>query len=194
MDRLSFNIMRKPGTRGPLYCILLVSVLGTLSWSVSAAQENCLKQVFNRYCLGGDYNAQLRKRPMPMHRQGEGDRQAAVYLEGRGRVYVMAHAGRIYKVVKESRPATQLHFDELSSQLSEKYGQATDRSRFPFHAKSRSSRIVAIRRGEAQALQEWRPEPGWRIELSWTREMGVALTYIANELEARFKQALEQGL
>jgi hypothetical protein len=173
---------------------ILSFALAALSVSASAAQEPCLKQVLNRFCLGGDYNTQVRVQPGPVYQQGEGSRRAAVYLESRGKVYVMAHEGRIYKVVKESRPATQLHFDEIGLLLSEKYGPAKDRSYYPHHAKSAAARIVAIRRGEAEALQEWRPEPGWRVELSWTREMGVALSYIANDLEAGFRQALEQGL
>jgi len=172
----------------------LLLFLASLAFGVDAGQEDCLKMVLNRYCLGGDFQAQLRRQPLPIHRQTQGEGQGAVYLESGGRVYVMAHADRIYKVVKESRPATQLHFDELSLLLKEKYGEATDLSRFPYHARSSSARIVAIRRGEAQAIQEWRPEGDWRVELSWTREMGVALSYIANDLEARFQQARQQGL
>ena len=172
----------------------LLLILGFLSPFANAADEGCLKLVLNSYCLGGDFNAQLRKQPRPMYQIRDGERQGVVYLEGRGKVYVMSHDGRIYKVVKESLPATQLHFDEMVLLLSEKYGQGTDRSRFPYHAKSNSARIVAIRRGEAQAIQEWRPEPGWRVELSWTREMGVALSYVATELEANFNRAVEQGL
>ncbi len=173
---------------------LLFVAFGLYSFAAVAAQESCLKQVFNSYCLGGDFKALLRKQSRPMYQMREGDRQGVVYLEGRGKVYVMSHSGTIYKVVKESLPATQLHFDEMSLLLSEKYGQAVDRSRFPHYAKNSSARVVAIRRGEAQAIHEWRPEPGWRVELSWTREMGVALSYIANDLEAAFKHAVEQGL
>ena len=54
--------------------------------------------------------------------------------------------------------------------------------------------MVAIRRGEGQAVQVWSPGSGWSVELSWTREMGVAVSYIADKLDAERQAAMGQGL
>ncbi len=161
---------------------------------VMAAQTACLKQVFERYCLGGDFNALLQQTPAPLFTQQDGERHAAIYTGVRGRHYVMSFRGRIYKVLKEDRPSTELHFNDMKALLSVKYGQPEDRGRFPHYSVSRGARIVAIRRGEAKAAMVWRPEAAWYVELSWTRELGVALSYVAEELDAQRRQAVEQGL
>ncbi len=159
-----------------------------------AAQATCLKQVFGRFCLGGDINVLLQQAPAPLFTQRDGERHAAKYVGIHGRRYVMAFRGRIYKVVKEDRPSTELHFNDMTTLLSEKYGPPEDHSRFPHYAKTRGARTVSIRRGEGKAAMVWRPQAGWHVELSWTRELGVALSYIADELDAQRRQAMEQGL
>jgi hypothetical protein len=158
------------------------------------ANESCLKQVLDRYCLGGDFAALVRQPPVPLYQQKDGERDAAIYLGGYGRVYVMAFRGRIYKILRQYRPSTQLRFQELGELLAQKYGPPTDRSRFPHYAGSRSAQVVAIRRGEGQAAQVWSPGSGWSVELSWTREMGVAVSYIADKLDAERQAAMGQGL
>jgi hypothetical protein len=174
---------------------LLALLLGaaTFAGAAAGAGEACLKRVFDRYCLGGDLGALLRQAPQPLFQQTDGERRAAVYLDGRERVYVLAFRDRIYKVLRQHRPATHLRYQELASLLGEKYGRPEDRSLFPSYADSRSARVVAIRRGEGRAEQLWRPEPGWRVELSWTREMGVAVSYIAEQLDAQQRQVMERG-
>lgn len=174
---------------------LLISI-GLLSASIPtlAAGESCLKKVLDRYCLGGDFAPLVRQSPMPLHQQKDGERDAAIYLEAHGRVYVMAFRGRIYKILRQYRPSTQLRFQELSELLTQKYGPPTDRSRFPHYADSRGARLAAIRRGEGQAAQVWDSGAGWSVELSWTREMGVAVSYIADMLDAERRGAMGQGL
>jgi len=44
---------------------------------VQAAQE-CLKLVFDRYCLGGDINLLMRQDTGILHKQNEGDRLAVI--------------------------------------------------------------------------------------------------------------------
>lgn len=154
------------------------------------AAGSCLKQVFDRYCLGGDFDALLRQRPPPLLQTNNQEGRGALYLEGRERIYVLAFRGRIYKVVRQYRPATQTHFEDLDRLVSRKYGPPQDRSHFPSYANSWSARIVAIRRGDGRALHVWLSQEGWRLELSWTRELGVALGYVVGQLEAERRKAL----
>lgn len=158
----------------------------------AVAQESCLKLVFNRFCLGGDVNALLQRDP-PMARQDDGDRSALVYTEAADTLYVLAWRGRIYKVVRRYRIATQMRFEELYVVLRDKYGAGEDRSQFPPTATTSGRRQIAIRRGEGQAVHVWPVEGGWRIELAWTRELGLGLAYIADELERAQSAALQSG-
>jgi hypothetical protein len=179
-------------SRMPFAVLLLLSMLATVPAGALAAQ-NCLKLVFDRYCLGGDFSDQLRRDP-PMQQQNDGERQAAVYWDAGGRTYVLSFHGRIYKVVQESHPSSPLHFQDMTALLSEKYGTPKDRSRYPAYVDSRAARIVAIRRGEGRARRVWNPGHGWLVELTWTRELGVALSYLDEQLDRKQRQAMEKDL
>lgn len=185
--------MRYPNSK--ILAFLLVGFVSALAPKAAvSAGASCLKQAFDRYCLGGDFATLVRQLPAPLLQQKDGEQDAAIYPESLGRVYVMAFRGRTYKILRQYRPATQLRYQELSELLTQKYGPPADRSRFPHYANSRASRVVAIRRGEGQAAQVWTSGAGWSVELSWTREMGVAVSYIADQLDTERREAREQGL
>lgn len=174
----------------PVLCLVLFGLL--LVPAVGAAQQPCLKLVFNRYCLGGDANALARQRP-PALRQEQDQRLALIYYEGRDRDYVLAWRGAIYKVLRDHRIASQLNYEDLYRLLREKYGDGEDRSSFPSYARSPGRKQISIRRGEGRAVHVWDSGAGWHIELSWTRETGLALAYIADDLDAQQSAAVERG-
>lgn len=174
--------------------VLLAGVLALASGGL-AAEETCMKRVFNEYCLGGDMDAQVRKPQPVLHQQREGERFAVIYPDGDGSVYVMAFRGRIYKVLRRYDPSTILRFNDLETILTAKYGPPADQSRYPPYARNRASRVGAIRRGEGRAELVWEP-PGeeWSVTLAWNRELGLNLFYLAKDLDARQEQAAESGL
>ena len=164
-----------------------------LLWpAVSPAQQPCLKLVFNQYCLGGDVNALAQQQP-PAMREDQAERVALVYYEGRDRDYVLAWRGAVYKVLREHRIASQLHYEDLYRLLREKYGDGEDRSTFPSYAHTPGRKQISIRRGEGRAVHVWETGQGWHIELSWTRETGLALAYIADDLERQQAAAVQSG-
>ncbi len=173
-----------------LPALLLLAGLGGPA-APAAAQDGCLKQVFNRYCLGGDVTPLMQQQPAVT--QNDGERLALIFYHGPDRVYVLAFRGRIYKVLRQYRTTTQLRFDELYGVLREKYGPGEDRSRFPGYATNPGRKQSAIRRGEGLAKHVWEPSADWTIELAWTRELGLALAYVAVELERQQQQVLEGG-
>lgn len=173
---------------------ILVLVLTTCLNPPAVADEPCFKMVFGRYCLGGDVRPLLQAVPPPIARQDQGASLALVFVEGPDRFYVLAYTNRIYKVVRAYGVSTQLRFDEIVGALREIYGPGEDRSRYPEDATTPARRLVAIRRGEGRALYVWAPAPTWRIELSWTREMGLSLAYVATELSAARAAEAEGGL
>lgn len=158
------------------------------------AQETCLKQVFERYCLGSDVSLLLRKGPQPQYKHAEGERLAYIFREGPERIYVLAFRSRIYKVLRRYRGATQLRYEDLYALLRSKYGLGEDRSKFPPYATTASRRLGSIRRGEGRAVHYWQPAEDWHVELSWTREMGLSLAYVGTELNDEQKAAAEQRL
>jgi hypothetical protein len=175
----------------PILASILVPIL-VLVPLAAQAQQPCLKLVFNRYCLGGDVNALAQQQP-PALRQDQGERVALIYYEGRDRDYVLAWRGLVYKVLRDHRIASQLNYEDLYRLLREKYGAGEDRSSFPEYARTPGRKQISIRRGEGRAVHVWETGAGWHIELSWTRETGLALAYIADDLDAQQAAATESG-
>jgi hypothetical protein len=173
--------------------LMMILLLGPgLPQIAAAAEQSCLKLVFNRYCLGGDLNRLAQQ--MPGARHDEGERSALIYYDGGEQDYVLAWRGRIYKVLRQYRIASQLRYEELYALLREKYGSGEDQSRFPAYAKTPTRRQIAIRRGEGRAAHGWPTDGGWHIELSWSRELGLSLAYIADELDRQQSAAQHSGL
>ena len=107
---------------------------------------------------------------------------------------MLAFRDRIYKVLRRYRGASQLRYEDLHGLLRSKYGPGEDRSSFPPYAKTASRRLGSIRRGDGRAVHHWKAAEDWYIELSWTREMGLSLAYVASELNNEQKASAEQGL
>ena len=173
---------------------LLLLLAALLVQAQSQTRDSCLKVVFGRFCLGGDTSGLVQKGPQPVIRVPEGERLALVFQEGPERVYVLAYRNRIYKVVRRYRGSSQLRFDDLYAVLRDKYGAGEDRSRFPSYADTPSRRLSSIRRGEGRAFHFWKVADSWHIELTWTREMGIALAYVATEPDQQQRTAQKSGL
>ena len=180
-------------SRLKLVCLLSLMLLIVPQVSSVRADQTCTKRVFNHYCLGWDIRQLQRKRPTYIHEQSDGERFALIYTEGREKIYVMAYQGLIYKVLRQYQPATLLGYEDLRDDLEKRHGSAEDLSRFPEHARGLASKIGAIRRGEGKAMLVWQPDEAWRVELSWTREMGLSLAYIANQMDRLQRKAREKG-
>jgi hypothetical protein len=43
------------------------------------------------------------------------------------------------------------------------------------------------------AAHVWKVPEGWRLELTWTREMGLSLAYVADELDRQQAAAMQSG-
>ncbi|UHD18116.1 hypothetical protein [Thiocapsa bogorovii] len=180
-------------TRGIRIAVIPALLLVALASSGAFANEPCLKMVFGHYCLGGDVGPLLQAVPPPLVRQEQDASLALVFVDGPDRLYVLAFNGKIYKVVRAFGVSTQLRYEETYAALRDIYGLGEDRSRFSSDATTPGRRLVAIRRGEGIAMHVWTPSPTWRIELSWTREMGLSLAYVATELSAARAAQIDRG-
>ncbi len=155
----------------------------------------CIRVVFDHYCLGGSFNQLLRERSPESAPVTDGDRRGVVYRVERELIYVMSYRDHIYKILRTYEPGNQVTFVELQRHLQEKYGQPADQSLFPDYVRNLSGKIGAIRRGEGQMQLVWHlPDEAWRIELSWTRKPGISIAYLANGLDAEQHNARLEGL
>ncbi|MFB1485688.1 MULTISPECIES: hypothetical protein [unclassified Thiocapsa] len=182
------------GTMEIRIAAIVTFLIAALASSGAFANEPCLKMVFGRYCLGGDVGPLLQVVPPPLVRQEQDASLALVFVDGPDRLYVLAFNHKIYKVVLAFGVSTQLRYEETYGALRDIYGLGEDRSRFSPDATTPGRRLVAIRRGEGVAMHVWTPSPTWRIELSWTREMGLSLAYVATELSAARAAQIDRGL
>jgi hypothetical protein len=180
--------------QGLALILFLISISPSLARAAEAGGD-CLKRVFGEFCLGGSLSQLMQRRPGGMPARSKGERSAVVFLQGRERIYVMAYQGRIYKVLRTYEPAGHAKLKELRQRLEAKYGPSREQSRFPAYARTLAAKIGAIRRGDAELRYGWQSAVGaWRIELTWTRELGVSLAYLANELDSQQRQAGEREL
>ncbi|MET0107975.1 MAG: hypothetical protein ABW084_03685 [Candidatus Thiodiazotropha sp.] len=176
----------------------IVLILLSLASAVLPAEEvndRCLKRVFIHYCLGGSMDRLLQQRPVDMDPIVNGDRAGIIYTKGRERIYVMAFQGRIYKVLKTYDPSNQVTLQRLQRTLNDKYGKHRDISYLPKYARNMAGKIGAVRRGEGELKYRWQlPLSPWRVELTWTRKLGINLAYLVNALDRQQREADESSL
>lgn len=143
-----------------------VFALSVLYAPSSHATEPCLKQVFNRYCLGGAPPDGLLA-----------DKDNRIHIESpQGKVTLQLHGNRISSVSRELTPANWLRFTDIKVQLVRLYSTATDISDFPRYATSRSSKLNAIRSGRGFAAARWEPAD-WAVVLEWRTLGNMQLRY-----------------
>ncbi|MES9990617.1 MAG: hypothetical protein ABW098_01595 [Candidatus Thiodiazotropha sp.] len=179
----------------PGYLLFILLGLAPLTLTAETIRDSCLKRVFTHYCLGGSIAQLLQQRPLKMEPIVNGERIGVIYPSGRDKVYVMAYQDHIYKVLQSHDSANQVTLQRLLRRLSKKYGTPQDLSYFPGRMRNLTAKIGAVRRGEGELIYRWQsPGSVWRIELAWTRKLGISLAYLVNELDRQQREAEESGL
>ena len=159
------------------------------------AADECVKRVFKDYCLGGSMSQQLEKTPTEMRPQTNGERSGVIFKKDNEKIYVMSYKGIIYKVLHTYEPVTPATMKDLRRRLQQKYGKFQDLSEYPEDTKNKARQVSYIRRGEGELKNIWQlPRQHWRVELGWTRKLGVSIAYYVNELDALQKEDARRGL
>ncbi|MBT3046950.1 MAG: hypothetical protein G8D61_15430 [gamma proteobacterium symbiont of Ctena orbiculata] len=179
----------------PAFVLMIALGLAAPAAVAQSSGDSCMKRVFIHYCLGGGMTQLLQQRPAKMQPIVNGERSGVIYRAGRDKVYVMAFQDRIYKVLQSYDSPSQVALQRLQRRLGNKYGKPQDLSHFPGTMRNLTAKIGAVRRGEGELLYRWQP-PGaaWRVELAWTRRLGISLAYLANALDQQQREAAESGL
>ncbi|MCU7890897.1 MAG: hypothetical protein KZQ78_04465 [Candidatus Thiodiazotropha sp. (ex Ustalcina ferruginea)] len=179
----------------PQWIILIVLSLSSAVIPADEISNGCLKRVFMHYCLGGSMTQLLQQRPVNLEPVVDGDRTGIIYTKGRERIYVMAYQGHIYKVLQTYDSPNQVTLQRIQRTLHKKYGNHQDMSVFPNYVRNIAGRIGAVRRGEGELRYRWQlPGSPWRVELAWTRKLGISLAYLANALDQQQREAGERSL
>ncbi|MDJ0806723.1 MAG: hypothetical protein QNJ78_07800 [Gammaproteobacteria bacterium] len=161
----------------------------------SEAADQCVKLVFEDYCLGGSMSRQLEKTPTDMRPQVYGERKGVIFEMDNEKIYVMSYKGIIYKILHTFEPETQATLKDLRRRLERKYGRFEDRSEYPEETENKARHMSFIRRGEGELKNVWQlPDQQWRVELGWSRKLGVSVAYYMNELDELQKEAALKGL
>lgn len=172
----------------------LLPVLVIAFFTSPAFADDCLKMVFNDYCLGGDLKAIIDRNP-PDDVSRDGDATYIIYKESADEtVSINAIEGKVAVVGKFMQPGSWLNYRSWKARLEEIYGAGDDRSYFPDYANSDSSKATAISLGKGRALHVW-DQGEWMIALAWRdREFGINLGYMHKALMDVMKNRQDAGL
>ncbi len=168
--------------------VLLVLVLMT-SFSIRGVQaEQCVKKIFNRYCLGGLESTM----PNGVDKLSDSD-GIATYLvtNGNKRIELTIRDGRISAVTRHETPGSWLNFTDWKAKLLRLYGRGEDIGHFPAYASSRSSRLNAINAGKGYAHTRWQ-QSQWSVSVIWNHRDYIKLRYELNAASA--DDAPDEGL
>lgn len=175
--------------------ILFISLFLLAFTGAGYAADECVKEVFKDYCLGGSMSRQLEKTPSMKRPQVNGEREGVIYEKDSEKIYVMAYKGIIYKVLHTYEPETPATMKDLRRRLQRKYGNYQDLSEYPDDTKNTARQFSHIHRGEGELKNVWQlPGQHWRIELGWNRKLGITVAYCLNELDQLQREAARQGL
>ncbi len=167
--------------------VLLVLALMTLFPTQDIEAEQCVKKIFNRYCLGGPESA------IPDSADKTSDAGGvATYriLDAKKRIELTTHDGRISSVTRHETPGSWMNFSDWKAKLLRLYGRGEDIGHFPAYATSRSSRLNAINAGKGYAHMRWQ-NTRWSVSVIWNHRDYVALHY---ELNATSQTSADEGL
>lgn len=151
---------------------------------------DCLKEVFNRYCLGGDIKSLLSQQ-QPQSQKQIGDKNIYTFNGSGLTVSLEAKDATIISVSRTEAPGDWINFQKWKHDLGEVYGRGDDLSQFPPSASSRSSRLNAVATGKGQGKILWQ-QTGWQVALLWDSTQHIQLRYQITPQAANDPR--EQGL
>lgn len=141
------------------------------------AQSGCVKQVFNKYCLGGSIQSVLSTQA-PTRTAEKGTSTNYVFSDGADRTNVVVVKGRIATVRRQYYPGTQQTFDSLYGQLSGLYGQP--------------KRTIGSSNTAGRTTDMW-DQGAWRVQLLWNEKREIHLIYQHENLQAAKRKAEATG-
>jgi len=150
--------------------LLLILFVIALPLPVYSADQ-CLKLVFNEYCLGGGAAA-LIYRKAPLMKEGELVRLVLGYQDDGQLTYVFTHNGVIVAVTRSLEPASKSTYLEYKKKLTAIYGKS--------HLLKKDQNLWV--RGDL------------RLMLDWSNKQSVTLSYLHWPLYDEMNTSGAEGL
>lgn len=170
------------------FAFVVFSVLTTSN----AIADQCLKKVFNKYCLGGEIVkiTNARKPDGTLDDKGAG---IIIYQDPKGITVINTWKGLIHIVAREYTPGTMLVFNDKLEKLSSKYREGKSESYYPHKVSSDGMRQLFIKNGEARERVRWQME-GWNVVLNYDNPSKVGLIYFHNAISEDRSKNIDEGL
>lgn len=144
----------------------------------SLLAEDCVKQVFNRYCLGGDIRENLEIVAPDLLADLTKEAEQSLSLVSAGKTIELGiENGITVNVTRLEEPGDWINYTAWKVKLVRLYGRGTELSNFPAYAGSRSSRLNAINAGRGHVEFAWE-QPGYTVKLTWDHPDHIKLQYL----------------
>lgn len=170
--------IRRSGNIAPKLVSVGIKLL-ILAWlsNHTAQADECVKQVFNRYCLGGDVSVFLATQASPPKAILQDNGNSHYRLQNDGKTIILTtHDNTITAVTRHETPGDWINYTAWKVKLVRLYGRGQDLSDFPRYASSRSSRLNALNAGKGHAEFTW-DQQNHLIKLVWDSPDFIKLTY-----------------
>lgn len=156
------------------------------------ASAQCLKEVFNRWCLGAEITEADTSRAR--HQFQSGGSTIYSYSDDNEQTAVRIFNGRIENVMRSYKPANRLKFNDLRSSLVNLYGEPKMLRNLPQYVDTEQSMENAINAGRGRITAIWQFD-GWGIRLLWFSHDSINLIYQHDAIsrERRDKNPNPQG-
>lgn len=165
---------------------LTVALFASLSLNTAVNAEECVKQVFNEYCLGGRIETALERHTPVSDFTTRGKRLTAFGTPTNG--YLLgSHAGKIMTVSKIQQNPAYEDYSALLRKLTELYGESKTRKKLPSYAEDPNSIEIAMRAGRGTIVHIW-DQGEWDAALIWGRA-GLSLRYTDHAAEKEYQTA-----
>jgi len=155
-----------------------------LTWLITlpAHSEECIKTVFNLFCLGSDAQLSLGKLTTTISVQEVSPTKRLYSFNHLNKPHQLSSInGLIHSVSRHETPGNWINFIAWKVKLVRLYGRGTDASNFPLYATSRSSKLNAISSHKGHAEFQWQLEH-YSISLIWDHLDFITLKYQLKEL------------
>jgi len=149
--------------------VAIAGWLALISAIPAYAQSGCVKEVFHKYCLGGNIEAVLAGQS-PIRTSQQGGTTTYAFADIADNTVVTVVHGRIATVARSYRPYTQHTYDRLREDLRRLYGEPT--------RTNPGGRMVDM----------WDQGP-WRVSLVWNQNNNIQLIYRHERLQERARDS-----
>ncbi len=150
--------------------------------SQTAYADDCVKQVFNRYCLGGSIDTYLEAENTPQTIALENGDTQYLLQDNKKTIVLTTHENNITTITRRETPGDWINFTAWKVKIVRLYGKGEDLSDFPRYASSRSSRLNALNAGRGHAEFAW-DQQDHVIKLIWDTPDFVKLSYQLSDSE-----------